>query len=86
MMVKPAAPSYDKTRTKTRRSMYPLIEDHIVWLPPPSSFLILGLGPAYGKVMVAYNTKFKIDIWLENIRAIIIWQRTQCSSRHSKNN
>ncbi|RNA02980.1 hypothetical protein BpHYR1_006590, partial [Brachionus plicatilis] len=23
MMVKPAAPSYDKTRTKTRRSMYP---------------------------------------------------------------
>ncbi|RMZ97832.1 hypothetical protein BpHYR1_034348, partial [Brachionus plicatilis] len=23
MMVKPAVPSYDKTRTKTRRSMYP---------------------------------------------------------------
>ncbi|RNA35758.1 hypothetical protein BpHYR1_036418 [Brachionus plicatilis] len=33
-----------------------LVEDHIVWLPPPSSFLILGLGPAYGRVMVAYNT------------------------------
>ncbi|RNA09908.1 hypothetical protein BpHYR1_036354 [Brachionus plicatilis] len=55
MMVKPAAPSYDKTRTKTLRSMYPLVEDHIVWLPPPSSFLILDLGPAYGRVMVAYN-------------------------------
>ncbi|RNA04374.1 hypothetical protein BpHYR1_014145 [Brachionus plicatilis] len=55
-MVKPAAPSYDKTRTKTRRYMYPLVEDHIVWLPPPSSFLIQGLGPAYGRVMVAYNS------------------------------
>ncbi|RNA43212.1 hypothetical protein BpHYR1_018668 [Brachionus plicatilis] len=30
-------------------------QDHIVWLPPPSSFLILGWGPAYGRVMVAYN-------------------------------
>ncbi|RNA18542.1 hypothetical protein BpHYR1_018179 [Brachionus plicatilis] len=27
----------------------------LVWLPPPSSFLILGLGPAYGRVMVAFN-------------------------------
>ncbi|RNA17352.1 hypothetical protein BpHYR1_026006 [Brachionus plicatilis] len=57
-MVKPGAPSYDKTTTKILRFMYPLVEDHIVWLPPSSSFLILGLGPAYGRVMVAYNSLF----------------------------
>ncbi|RNA09911.1 hypothetical protein BpHYR1_022303, partial [Brachionus plicatilis] len=39
----------------TRNTALLQIRRRLVWLPPPSSFLILGLGPAYGRVMVAYN-------------------------------
>ncbi|RNA38136.1 hypothetical protein BpHYR1_008722 [Brachionus plicatilis] len=51
-MVKPAAPSYDKTRTKIRRSMYP--RPHSV--AATTLLSILGLGPAYGGVMMASNS------------------------------
>ncbi|RNA03658.1 hypothetical protein BpHYR1_049308 [Brachionus plicatilis] len=50
-----------------KRGSEELVEDHIVWLPPPSSFLIQGLGPAYGRVMVAYNINFCLSCFLINL-------------------